>query len=83
MKLQKLTNLDEWPVDVVLIDVAADSTAIVREPGKQMIPNDWVSIDTAIQRAQQMQSNLPWITGIAVHLQEGAAWDEAHGQLVE
>ncbi|MGK9282023.1 hypothetical protein [Sinorhizobium meliloti] len=83
MILQKLTKLDDWAEDVVLIDVAANGNAIVREPGKQLIPNDWVSVDTAIQRAQQMKSNLPWITGIAVHLQDGAVWEEAHGHLVD
>jgi len=78
----QLKDLRDWEDDTALIEIARDGSAIVREPIVQMIPNLYTSFPDAVANAGRLISRSPWITKIAVRLQDGAIWDDRNGDLV-
>lgn len=77
----ELKDLNDWEEDTALIEIAPDGTAIVREPIVQMIPNIFTPFSEAVSNAQTLMDRCPWITRLAVRLQDGATWDRRNGDL--
>lgn len=78
----ELKDLNDWAEDTALIEIAPDGSAIVREPIVQMIPNIFTPFSVAVANAQALMSRCPWITKLAVRLQDGTTWDSRNGILI-
>lgn len=62
-----ITTLDDWPDDIVLIQVGGGPGCIVREPHRRTIPEIWTSFDEAKALAESYVADKPWLKGIMIY----------------
>lgn len=83
MAFEYINDLRDWEdADILLIAVTNNGTAYIRDLSKQFIPDDPKPVLDAIAEAESMVRNTPWLQGIAIHLMEGAKWNDEWGTLI-
>ena len=71
-KYREFTHSADWPRDSIVIYVYDDGTASVTK-GDRPYARERFPFDVAVDNAETMRINEPWLKEIIVHLSEGVA----------
>ncbi|MBO0141491.1 hypothetical protein JZX87_09985 [Agrobacterium sp. Ap1] len=82
MRYEQISDLAQWEPHSVMVHVGQDQTALVRLYHLSTIPNEWFSIGDALRRAHSMVRLQPDYRDVVIYLEDGASWEEEHGELV-
>lgn len=82
MQYELITDLAHWQPHSVMVHISEEQTALIRLYHPQTIPNEWFSIEDALQRAHTLVATHPENRDVVVFLAEGAQWDQQFGELV-
>lgn len=75
-------DIYDVPDSAVVVDVAADETAIVRS--KTQLPQpEYFPIREALENAHRWVGRSPYYTEVVIILQEDAEWSNEYGTLVD